>query len=250
MDSIDSRIPHKPDGYHDTGEHAYKQRSLADYSSMLFRDSTKDWLALQPSTMIPDNTMEWSMRHWHELCHYSPNPVDGLPLSETTHDWDWPKTGIFGGSNEFFSDGAQIIDLGSGHGRAVHEINERYKNQNIQCFGVDYRYHHDRPEKALNLVGANFEALPFADGLFNRLLSVESFPAWLPKDEKKVERYFDEITRVSSHDALWRGTLPTLGDESDMPTITHYDLARMFTQRGWEVVFDTGKNSFAARRLS
>lgn len=247
MDSVDSRIPSNPSGYHDTGEHAYKERTLATYAAMLFRDSSKRWFAQKPDTMTPDDPMQWSMRHYHKIAHYFSNNDLIQTDSNITYDWDWPEYTVFGGYDGFFSPKTQILDLGSGHGQVVQEINSKFKDRDISCVGVDYRYVHDRPADGINLVGADFKALPFPDKSFNRLLSVESFPAWLPKDKTLIDRYLDEITRISEAGTLWRGTLPSSEDDRDIPTVLHEELFSMFVQRGWELVIDQGNNSFTAK---
>lgn len=249
MDFLDAKPPNPP-GYYDTGEHAFKERTLDTYISMIFRDSTKNWMAKRTEAMTPDNPMLWSLRHSHRIDHFFSSTDQLIIDSQVQYDWDWKNQTIFGGLDNFFIENASILDLGSGHGQVVQEINQRYSSKHVSCIGLDYRYHYDRPAVTRNLVGGEFEKLPFPDKSFNRLLSVESFPAWLPKDKNLITSYFDEITRVSKQGTIWRGTLPTY-DEFEKPFISSEELVLEFTKRGWELVVDNGGNrSFIAQLVN
>lgn len=196
--------------------------------------------------MIPDNPMEWSLRHFHRIDHFVPSEDKLATDSNIQYDWDWQEANVFGGFDNFFTDEAQIVDLGSGRGQVVQEINQKYSNKGIRCVGVDYRYGHDKPENTNNLVAGDFRSLPFADKTFNRLLSVESFPAWMPKDKELIGKYFEEITRISKPGTIWRGTLPSFED-FEKPFVPTEELATEFTKRGWELVIDSSNSSFIAR---
>jgi SAM-dependent methyltransferase len=233
-------------GYFDTGEHAYKERNLETYQSMVFRDSTDKWLRKKPEDMVETNPMQWSMRHFHAIELYLPEQDGYLKDEKIKFDWDWPGTNVYGGLDEFFKDGSLVLDLGSGHGQVVHEINDRFSGNRIKCIGVDARYEHDQPENKENLVTGNFAALPFADHSFNRLLSVESFPAWLPDDKALITQYFNEITRISQPGTIWRGTLPSIED-GEKEILTESVLINEFTSNGWHIVIDKGGNSFIAK---
>lgn len=238
-------IPFNPEGYHDMGEHAYKERTLDEYKSMVFKDSSDDWLTVKPERIAPKNPEEWIERHFHSIKHFTSSGEVVHRDRTIRYEWDWPETNIFGGFDGFFSQGVQVLDLGSGHGQTVKEINDRYGHKGIKAVGIDYRYRYDRPKVANNLVGGNFIGLPFKDNSFNRLLSIESFPAWLPKDKKVIQRYFREITRVSQDGTIWRGTFPTY-DEYDNPSVSFEELIGYFCLSGWEVV-DMRGYSFAAK---
>lgn len=245
MDNVDTKSS-MPPGYHDTGEHAYKERTLETYKSMVFRDATGNWLRQKPDNMTPDNPMQWSLRHFHRIDQYLPSTDTLVTDPNIQYDWDWKSSDIFGGYDNFFTDNSQVLDLGSGHGQVVQEINQKYSTNGIKCVGVDYRYMHDKPENTSNLVAGDFKNLPFADQSFDRLLSIESFPAWMPKDRDLIGTYFDEITRVSKQGTIWRGTLPTY-DDYETPFMSNEQLAKEFTKRGWELVIDHGGNgSFIA----
>jgi SAM-dependent methyltransferase len=245
-------LPIHPEGYHDTGEFAY-DRDLDDYIKSIFRDSsdlpTKHAIQHKPAEITPDNPSAWSMRHYYRLEHYLPadNQQGYQKDEEVEYAWDWKEATIFGGLEGFFSKGAVVLDLGSGMGKAVDEINEKYSDRGVKCFGVDYRFHRERPENGRNhLIGGHFRDLPFKDGKFDRILSQESFPAWLPPEQKTIDRYFQEITRVSREGTIWRGTFPYL-ESAEEKYIEDIEIIRGFTKNGWEVVFDVGNRFFIAR---
>lgn len=237
----------KLEHYHDTGKHAIS-RGFETYKSMVFKDDDNSWLREKPESMTPDNPEQWSMRHFHTLEHFIPEQVDNKLSSrkdqQVQFEWDWKEEKIFGGLNSFFSNDSLVLDLGSGRGIATQEINEQYKDKNVKCIGVDYRYSQEPPHDAKNLVAGDFENLPFKDNAFNRILSVESFPCWLPSEEQAIDRYISEITRVSQIGTIWRGTLPTyeMEDAIKFPTDT---LIRKFVESGWEVVVSA--QSFSAK---
>jgi len=232
--------------YHDTGEHA-TSRDLETYKSMVFRDESKNWLRTKPEDMVPENSMQWSMRHSHTLERFIPEQTGRAMQSRKDQtiqfEWDWKEGKIFGGLNNFFLENAQMLDLGSGKGIAVNEINEQFKERGIECTGVDYRYAHEQ-QTAKNLVAGDFANLPFKDESFNRILSVESFPCWLPNEEQTIDKYIEEITRISQIGTIWRGTLPKY-DEYDTIKFPTDVIIRKFVENGWEV-FVSG-DSFSAK---
>ncbi|MCJ7792494.1 MAG: class I SAM-dependent methyltransferase [Candidatus Marinimicrobia bacterium] len=241
----------KPEGYIELGEHAFKKRNLEDYKIMVFRDSSnfrdssKRWLRKKPREMTPNNPMNWSTRHFHKIEHFLPGEEGKDP--DVSYDWDWPERNIFGGFSGFFKRNVTILDLGSGFGQVVEEINEKYSGKGITCIGVDYRYltgeEHADSDK---LVGADFKDLPFNSDSFDRILSVESFPAWLPKREN-VSKYFEEITRVSKEGTIWRGTMPIWSYGESKTPMSYHELVHFFTKNGWELMVDFRSTSFAAR---
>ena len=94
------------------------------------------------------------------------------------------------------------------------------------------------------MIAGYFASLPFGDNSFNRILSVESFPCWLPDKEQTIDEYIAEITRVSQIGTIWRGTLPTyeIEDKVKFPTDVIID---KFVKSGWEVV--ANRDSFSAK---
>lgn len=248
IDSVpNSPHPH-PEGYHDTGPHAYKERKLVDYKDIVFRDASDNWFREQPDYIKPDNPMQWPLRHFHKLDHFVPTTI-GKSAKQEFYDWTWPEDAIFGGYNGFFQDNVKVLDVGSGYGQVVQQINKEFKDKQITAIGVDYRYHHDRPENADKLIAGNVANLPFQSNSFNRLLSVESFPAWYPKNREQVSKYFQEITRVSQPGAIWRGTMPTY-DDFETPYLSNDEFADIFTQNGWELVIDRGSIAFMAKLVA
>lgn len=232
--------------YHDTGEHAIS-RDLETYKSMVFQDEGEHWLRAKPENMTPDNPMQWSMRHFHKLEHFIPERTAGIIQGRKDQtiqfEWDCKEGKIFGGLDNFFSENAQVLDLGSGKGIAVNEINEQFKERGITCTGVDFRYSHDE-STAKNLVAGDFANLPFKDESFSRILSIESFPCWLPNEEQTIDKYIEEITRISQVGTIWRGTLPKY-DDYDMIKFPTDIIIRKFVENGWEV-FVSG-DSFSAK---
>jgi len=237
----------RAEGYYDTGESAYKERGLDTYESMVFRDSSKttEWLQTKPGRMNPGNPSQWSLRHYHAIEHYQPINGKAAKNEAVEYDWDWPEDNVFGGIEGFFSDNAEILDLGAGFGKPVKEINETYPN--VHCVGLDVRYADEKPDNTEGLVGGNFEKTPFADSAFDRILSVESFPAWMPDDDTLVEQYFSEITRVSKPGTIWRGTLPT---DDILDILDTEIIAKQFASNGWELIIDKGNTAFMAKLVS
>jgi len=237
----------KPDGYYDTGWHAYAERDLSDYRAMVFNDSSERWLSVKPDDITPDNPMKWSMRHEHRLRHYVPLKGAVLEDDSIEYEWDWPEENIFGGDDGFFVNNSQVLDLGCGHGKVAQEINEKYGKKKIKCTGLDHRLGYEKPPETDSLVAGNFKSMPFRDGEFDRLLGVESFPAWLPTSKELMAQYFLEITRVSKEGAIWRGTLI---DEEDITSegITTKDIINGFVKNGWELLING--RSFAARLVN
>lgn len=224
--------------YHDTGEHAIS-RNLETYKSMVFKDENEHWLKIKPDDMIHKNIMQWSMRHFHTLEHFIPEQIGNKLISHKNQsiqfEWDWNEEKIFGGFDNFFSNDSIILDLGSGKGIATEEINTQFKDKNIKCFGVDQRYSQNQPQPNKNLIACNFANLPFENNSFDRILSIESFPCWLPNEEQTIDKYIEEITRVSKIGTIWRGTLPTYEME-DIIKFSTESLINKFVENGWEVV--------------
>ena len=149
---------------------------------------------------------------------------------------------IDGGKTGFFKQGSRILDIGSGGGMAVTEINRKYKHKDIKAVGLDIRYTSRQSVKAKGekrFVGGEWGKMPFADDSFDRLLSYESFPKYGMSRNQSVEDYkkvFKEITRISKVGTIWRGTYGTSLAGGSMPTP-----AAVMASNGWEVyVFPTG----------
>lgn len=236
--------------YHDTGEHAIS-RGFEAYKSMVFKDEGEYWLRVKPQDMVPENPMQWSMRHFYTLQHFIPTQVGATLKScknqSVQFEWGWKEEKIFGGLENFFTKNTRILDLGSGKGIAKDEINERFKERGVRCVGVDYRYSREQEHKVKNLVASDFVNLPFKDESFDRILSVESFPCWLPDEEQTIDKYIEEITRVSKTGTIWRGTLPKY-DEYDTIKFPTDVIIRKFVESGWEVV--VSGDAFSAKLMS
>lgn len=244
---MDNEISFRPEGYFDISKAAFKERTLETYIKMVFRDSTLRWLTNKPRRLTSNDPGIWD----HTIKHYSPRKNEPSPTSKRdpniNFDWDWKEENVFGGMDGFFEVGVRILDLGSGMGQITEQINIRYRGR-VECVGIDYRYlTEERPERA-RLVGGEFRNLPFASEKFDRILSVESFPAWLPRKEN-IGKYFKEITRVSKLGTIWRGTLPI---ERHVPyelPINDFELIGFFLENGWEVVLDLSSCAFFARLI-
>ncbi|OGF25096.1 hypothetical protein A2303_05740 [Candidatus Falkowbacteria bacterium RIFOXYB2_FULL_47_14] len=238
----------RPDGYDDAGWHAYNMRMLKDYKEMIFKDSPEaehyKWLNKRPEDPSKAYERFGYKKYYHTLEHYLPAKQGGERNKSINFEWDWPEKNLFGGLDGFFEKGAKILDLGSGLGKVTEEINNKYKEKNISCVGLDHRLAYQQPdEKISNLVSGDFGALSFKTDSFNRLLSVESFPAFLPSTLKKIEEYFQEITRVSRIGTIWRGTF---SEEEDIENkeVNFDQLKKLFGKYGWELV--VSNNSFVA----
>lgn len=236
-------LPRNPEGYADRGPYAYKERGLNSYKTMLFKHSLS-WI--DPKV----NPMADSAKRFYEISRFTPIDGKGVKNQNIQYEWGVPKGNLFGGLDGFFSPNARILDLGSGHGKAVQEINAEYADKGIKCVGVDWRYHREQPDVTDNLVGAHFKALPFAKDEFDRIVSVESFPAWVPDDRNLVKQYFQEITRVSKEGTIWRGTLPTVDEATDIQPISMKDLVSEFCANGWEIIVHGSGFCFAAKLIN
>ncbi len=234
------------DHYQDPGEYAIS-RDLATYKAMVFQDEGEGWLKTRPADMIPEKPMQWSMRHYHTLAHFTPEQTEeGIRSRKDptiAFEWDWKEGKMFGGLDHFFAEHSRILDLGSGKGLAVHEINEQLQERDITCIGIDDRYFNEKPRDK-NLIAGDFAQLPFEDESFNRMLSVESFPCWLPKEEKTIDTYIEEMTRISQVGTIWRGTLPKYY-EDDIISFSTETIVRKIVENGWEVLVNG--DAFAAK---
>ena len=232
--------------YYDTREGAIN-RGLEEYKEMAFNDDSDNWLSDKPEGMNPNNPQEWSLRHYHSLKHFIPkkekNNIVCQEDDSVQYEWDWQGKKVFGGLDNFFTKGARVLDVGSGTGRAVREINEQFIDKNVNCIGVDARYFKEDSHDP-NLVAGSLDNLPFKDNSFDRILGVESFPAWLPDDEKSIDKNISEITRVSRLGTIWRGTLPHY-DENDKIKFSVDQLTDKFVEHGWEVVTSKQDHFFA-----
>lgn len=253
---LHKKVPPKPDGYDEYGEEKaswYKEKGLDVYLKVLFPEESEFWISEKPDNMVPENFMVWSTRHLHEIEYYEPRKKNNL-YDKTffrnlniKYEWDWKESGLYGGLAGFFANDSIVLDLGSGMGNFVAEALEKYKALNIKVIGVDYRYHQERPANSnMILVGGDFKNLSFPDNAFNRLLSFNSFPYWLPSTGALMLKCFKEITRISRDSALWRGTLPF-----DSYTHLHNSISEQavfdgFCANGWEVV-DVMHRKFAAK---
>lgn len=243
-----------PDGYYDTREE-YTARNLETYKLMVFDEN---WEETKPNAQ-PGSITEQSLQALHGISFFVPSK-DRAPqkLTGKNYEWDLPGGEPFGGEKSFFERNAIVLDLGSGKGIAKDEINIRYGSIGLQCLSYDFRYllrgydtevhpfyEMELPKKAGSSVAGGFDCLPFADNSFNRILSVESFPAWLPKGQADFNRYFTEITRVSQKGAIWRGTLPSM--EGLLPSgYKSFSLEKAFCENGWEVIFPHKRGYFIA----
>lgn len=241
-DNIDKRS-FLPEEYTEIAESDYRTRTLNTYRLMVFQDDPgglfpKQWLSEKPDDF--DN--EWT-RRFHAIAYYQPIKGATVVNPAITVEWEWPESKIFGGYDVFFQDKSIILDLGSGYGQVTKEINDKYNSKGIKCYGVDYRYKEEKPPNGSQLVAGHFSTLPFRNDSFDRILSVESFPAHLPKDKASVDKYIREITRVSKEGTIWRGS-----GTRNIPRNTQKipELYDTICRNGWELVVTEG-DFFIAR---
>ncbi len=211
-------------------------RGLDAYKRQVFQDC-----GLDPSTKKP------STGHYTPLLHDHGNDIYNNGL---VNPWEWKEENIFGGFDGFFAPNSVILDLGSGIGLAVKEINEKFKASNVRCIGLDYRYKKQEERKKVVtdpsslLIAADFKNFPFIDNSADRILSVQSFPSYFPPQEV-AEKYMQEITRVSKVGTIWRGNTPF--ENEDDSDIDAWAFRHMALRNGWEFV-EIG-NSFIAKLL-
>lgn len=148
---------------------------------------------------------------------------------------------MFGGIEEFFRSGSNILELGSGGGRAIKEMSENYSD--VSLVGFDMRYGQYYPidkAKKVNYLAGRWQKMPFGDNSFDRVISVESFPVHYGSGrsrdlslEDAIDITFKEITRISRQGGLWRGT-PAMGTKLAGKPIGEY-MVNKFLENGWEI---------------
>ncbi len=243
-----------PDGYYDTRETA-SERDLDTYMFMVFDEN---WQTKKPK-VESGSIAKTSLESLHKISKFIPaDNGNSERVASVKYEWDLEGGEPFGGITGFFSENTKILDLGSGKGIAKDQINEKYSGLGVKCVSLDFRYllqgyDNDKhpfyemeiPQNSADSVAGEFGNLPFADNTFDRMLSVETFPAWLPKDSADFERYFREVTRVCQKGTIWRGTSPTFEDL--LPNgYTNFSLQNAFCKNGWEVIIPNARGYFAA----
>ncbi len=181
-------------------------RSFGIYRVMLFPESyagnkVKKFL-MEKRYLWP----EYEGFSWSSFDHYEKKGDELLTLSSFNLK---QLNKQFGGEKEFFKPGSIILDIGSGVGGAVEDISKHYPK--VKTVGLDLRYGKEKAagRRGVHIKGS-WEALPFADNSFNRILAYESFPAWgfqksssFSQDIKTIK----EATRVSQSGTIWRSTI-------------------------------------------
>ena len=131
----------------------------------------------------------------------------------------------FGEVKEFFKPGSVVLDLGSGKGRVVEYISNKYPK--VRTVGLDLRYIDEKATgKRGEHIAGSWNSMPFADNTFNRIMSCETFPAYWSSDNSKNVNAIKEITRVSQVGTIWRGTNRNAGGEI---------VALPMIDNGWDV---------------
>jgi hypothetical protein len=150
---------------------------------------------------------------------------------------------LCGGRREFFREGSQILDVGSGGGNALMRMNELYASRGVRVLGIDAAYTDFIPEglNSKTAVAGNWLDMPFEDNSFDGLLSCESNLKWLGKTGNNVFfteddiQVIDEVTRVAREGAVWRATFSGLNKLPENKLFI-----QNMTERGWKVFFFDG----------
>lgn len=128
---------------------------------------------------------------------------------------------MMGGENpnalfEFFNrfeDGSNVLVLGSGGNTLVKELEQKYPKLSFVSLDLSYfladknagglSLQNDNESKNVdeskNMLSADWQDLPFADGSFDGLFSHFSFPYW----GKNFEKSMLEVSRVSKNGSRW-----------------------------------------------
>ncbi len=212
MKEISEKI-YKRFGY--SPEFSFYNRDLEDYILNLFPDDK--YLAETVRLYTPSSTQSSHKYVPHDV-------VEAGELGKISR-----------GETGFFSDGSIILDIGSGGGNAVRDINKKYHHDNIRCIGVDIRYTIQSPLYNLpfKFVAGEWGKMPFHDNSFNRLLTYESFPRYALSRTTSKEDYistFKEITRIAQPETIWRGTLGKWSTDVD-----ELHPAIQMVKNGWTV---------------
>ncbi len=180
-----------------------------------------------------------------------------------------------GGLKAFFSKGSKMLDLGSGVGNATQQLQALLAPLDITVVGIDASIPVRTNQEPANLVGGDFANLPFADKSIDRILACETFPRWYgdyplsmraatphffspeekiyvededgvldldkPKYIERIQQTWDEIARIAAPGCIYRGTLPTVRDESDYQY--HARKFQPLLEKGWRVVIYSKKNN-------
>lgn len=150
----------------------------------------------------------------------------------------------FTGVEGFFHQGAVILDIGSGSGKAVAEMNSQFSSKGVKVIGLDKAYEKEKP-----IVGdpemfksGSWDNMPFEDNTFTGLLSVESFPRYRTRRPESTIKTIKEITRVAKPDAVWRATFSR--SFTDEETLIH-----TMVENGWETFLIPSELVLIARLL-
>lgn len=208
--------------------------------------SSKNYIA----TLFPDDLT--GNKTINSLLKFSRNHIFGNKLEYfgLKGDGEWETRLVtwddvnknLGGQRCFFQEGARILDLGSGSGKAISEWTKRYLSSDVRVVGLDFVYRREAPmtpHEGRYIAGV-WQRLPFADNSFSGILSLESFPRYAELDlnSENNQMIFSEITRVSKKGAIWRATM--LPDDwvriaPDVMLVQQVAIKNNLLKNGWEV---------------
>jgi len=155
---------------------------------------------------------------------------------------------VFNGVDGFFHRGARILDIGSGSGTAVVEMNRQFSSREVKVIGLDMEYKRERPlnDNPDIFIAGSWANMPFPDNYFTGLLAVQSFGRY-DHSEKTIK----EITRVSKQNAILRidsitkdiDTAKALvdaldsKDKVDKSSTREEEFIHKMIENGWELYF-------------
>jgi SAM-dependent methyltransferase len=172
------------------------KRGVAEYTYLLFPDDLS-------GKALANKLLEYYLPSKYDVFRYfNPNETvigEGQQKSAP----DIRKT--FGGQKNFFQKGSQILDVGSGIGKATYEYSRIKKGVKITALDPIFLRREIYNTSKGNYVAGKWSRLPFKDSSFSGILCCESFPRWENVSEED-DSVFKEITRVAQKNAIWRAT--------------------------------------------
>lgn len=202
--------------------------SSKEYPVAYFNRSLEEYLAL-----FPDDSQEIK----RVFTHHTMGKIFGFP--KLSRNRVVLKTEpLFGGEEEFFREGSNLLDIGSGGGNAVAEISQHFLKVNVVGLDIRYGIHPPAGRKQIpqgshnipQYVAGTWEHFPFADNSFDRIISYFTIPTYLYEgnSKKEIQNILDETTRIAKNGALWRSAYSS-------PSPAHPDLFRDLLKRGWDI---------------
>ena len=113
------------------------------------------------------------------------------------------KGGIFT-SDDFFSTGVTILELGCGGGQTAIDLARKYRGRGINYLAIDHEMGEEIPVPVhflpnLNFINADWKNLDLKDESVDRIMSLQGVARYGGEEAAK------EVTRVAKEGAIFRG---------------------------------------------